>query len=173
MNNLKEVFQHPTIVCQHQLDIFEFELFAIELSNRLCLDIEMYNYTSSNSYIKTIINNKAKGIKTLKEKRSILIPEIKYELKLDEISLMIYNDFIEITFDNNLDYFHLKQLNDQHKLVNIGFFSNFLNQLKLLEIDEVYFGVFIEFDLDKNLNYSWKNVHSEISKKNNFFKLTL
>ncbi|WP_341966263.1 hypothetical protein [Flavobacterium psychrophilum] len=54
MNKFEDTFQHPFIVCKHELDISNFEDFAIFLSNRLGLNIEMHNSDNSNSYIKTI-----------------------------------------------------------------------------------------------------------------------
>ena len=170
MNKFEDTFQHPFIVCKHELDISNFEDFAIFLSNRLGINIEMHNSDNSNSYIKTIgIDGIAETLK-LKEKKSSLIPEIRYELRSDDVVLIIYNDFIEIVFELTIDYFHLLELNKKEELKKIELFKTLFKQLQLLGIDEIHFVVFDEFELGDNLKYYWKNVYQTMLKCENYFK---
>lgn len=173
MNKFEDTFQHPFIVCKHQLNISNFEDFAIFLSNRLGINIEMHNSDNSNSYIKTIgIDGIAETLK-LKEKKSSLISEIRYELRSDDVVLIIYSDFIEIVFELTIDYFHLLELNKKEELKKIELFKTLFNQLKSLGIEEVHFGVFDEFEKDEGFTYCWKNIYRIMSKYENYFKVAI
>uniref|UniRef100_UPI0031391201 hypothetical protein n=1 Tax=Flavobacterium psychrophilum TaxID=96345 RepID=UPI0031391201 len=109
----------------------------------------------------------------LKEKKSSMIPEIRYELRSNDIVLIIYGDFIEIVFELTLDYFHLLELNKKNELKEIELFKTFFNQLKSLGIDEVHFGIFAEFEKDEGFTYCWKNIYRIMSKYDNYFKLEI
>lgn len=173
MNNLKESYQHPTISCEHQLDVSDFETFAIYLSNKLQMNIEMKYHNRSLEKDKIIEFSDSFENAILIDKFDSLIPETKFKLQLKDVTLVIYNDFIEFNFGFILDYFHLFQLHEENKLKSISFFKNLFNQLKLLGVNELHFGIFNEFKLGENLNYSWKNVLSEMSIKTNYFKIVI
>jgi hypothetical protein len=173
MNNPQQTYQHPTIACKHKLDVSNFEKFAIYLSNKMQMKIEMKYHRRSIEKDKVIecIDSIEKA--NLIDKFESLIPETKFQLQLKDVTLVIYEDFIEFNFGFTLDYFHLFQLHQENKLKSILFFQNLFNQLKSLGVNELHFGVFSDFNLGNNLNYTWKNVFSEMSKKTNYFVLEI
>ncbi|GEM_PF-6543834 len=172
-NNYNETYQHPAISCKHQLDISDFEKFAIYLSNKLQMNIEMKYHRRSLEKDKVIEFFGSIEKAYLIDKFDSLIPETKFQLQLKDVTLVIYKDFVEFNFGFTLDYFHLFQLHQENKLKSIFFFKNLFNQLKSLGVNEVHFGIFSEFNLGKNLNYTWSNVLPEMSKKSNYFVLQI
>jgi hypothetical protein len=169
MNNLEETYQHPAITCKHQFNVADFETFAIELSNRLHLNIEIHYDSSALLQNKTISIDGVTQKGILTETYHSYIPESVCELALKEVKLIIYEDFIEIYIRMTLDYFHLLELNQEKQLNTIEFFKSIFNHLKALEIDQVHFCVFNEFKISENSNYCWRNVKSAILNcKNNF-----
>lgn len=168
MNNLEETYQHPGITCKHELNISDFETFANELSQKLNLNIEMSYHRSSILYNKTFSKDGIKEKAYLEEKNCSLIPETKYEFVQKDFKFIIYEDFIEISIEITLDYFHLIQLYNENQLLKIEPFKTIFNQLKILDINEIHFFVFDEFRIGQNKNYCWENVISAINKCRNF-----
>ena len=164
MNNLEESYQHPGITCKHELNISDFETFANELSQKLNLNVEMRYHKSSILYNKTISKDGITEKAYLEEKYCSFIPEIKYEFIQKDFKFIIYEDFIEISVEITLDYFHLMQLYNENQLLKIEPFMTIFNQLKILDINEIHFFVFDEFRIGQNKNYCWENVISTINK---------
>ena len=173
MINIEETFQHPGIICKHNLNISDFETLAIELSQKLHLNIEMLYDRRSILYDKTISINGITEKGFLRERISLLIPEIKYELVQEEFRFIIYEDFIELHIKIPIDYSHLLLLKNEDQLTKIELFKKIINQLKILGIDKLHFFVFGEFELGKNKNYCWKNVIPAINKCNNHFEIII
>uniref|UniRef100_UPI004049D709 hypothetical protein n=1 Tax=Flavobacterium sp. TaxID=239 RepID=UPI004049D709 len=155
------------------MNISDFETLAIELSEKLHLNIEMLYDRSSILCDKTISINGVTEKGFLRERISLLIPEIKYELVQEEFRLIIYEDFIELHINIPIDYSHLLQLNNEDQLTKIELFKKIINQLKILGIDKLHFFVFGEFELGKNKNYCWKNVIPAINKCNDHFEIII
>ena len=173
MNNMQEIYEHPSISCKHHFDVSDFEKFAIYLSNKLQINIEM-NYHSRSLEKDKVIEFRGSNVKAnLIERFKALIPETKFEFHLKDVKLVIYEDFIEFNFGFTLDYFHLFQLHEENKIEDIVFFKNLFKQLKTLGIRELHIGVFSEFNLGSNVNYSWINVLSELSNKTNYFVIEI
>lgn len=168
MHNLEDDYQHPVIICKHQLDVSYVETFGKILSDRLQLNVEM----SDPFLLKETIYY---GVETKKVQlfvqHSTLISEIRYHLQFDEVLLIIYDDFFEIIFDFTVDYFHLLQLNQRDELKEIAIFKGFFRQLHNLGINELYFGVFDEFEKAENLEYCWNTVYQSLLNSNNHFKI--
>ena len=171
MNTFEDTFQDPVIVCAHNLDVSDFEYFACQLANRLILNIEMQNH--KNSYLKTIYNTSAINKAQLIEKKSSVLPDMRYELVLNDVSLIFYDDFIEISISFDLDYYHLLQLYQKNELKTIFFFNTLFNQLKLLGIEKVHFGIFSEAANGEDFKYCWENIFQDLINNHNHFKLTL
>ena len=173
MNNLEETYQHPGITCKHELNISDFETFANELSQKLNLNVEMRYHRSSILYNKTISKDEITEKAYLEEKYCSFIPEIKYEFIQKDFKFIIYEDFIEISVEITLDYFHLMQLYNENQLLKIELFKVILNQLKILGINEIHFFVFDEFRIGQNKNYCWENVISAINKSDKKFVIEI
>lgn len=171
MDTFEDTFQDPVIVCAHNLDVSDFEYFASQLANRLILNIEMQNH--KNSYLKTIYNSDSIDKVQLIEKKSSVLPVMRYELVLNEVSLIFYDDFIEICITFELDYYHLLPLYQKNELKTIFFFNTLFNQLKLLGIEEVHFGIFSEAANGEDFKYCWENIFQDLVNNHNHFKLTL
>jgi hypothetical protein len=171
MDTFEDAFQHPVIVCAHNLDVSVFEYFASQLANRLILNVEMQNH--KNSYLKTIHNTFAINKAQLIEKKSSVLPAMRYELVLNDVSLIFYDDFIEISISFDLDYYHLLQLYQKNELKTIFFFNTLFNQLKLLGIEEVHFGIFSEAANGEYFKYCWENIFQDLINNHKHFKLTL
>jgi hypothetical protein len=173
MSISKDTFQHPAISCKHQLDLSNIQKLAKDISSRLLLNIEIHYHSSSLLSNETIsIDGISKKVFLIERYRSI-IPKIKLELVQKEFRLIVYEDFIEISLEITIDYFHLLQLNKENQLIKIEPFKTIFNQLKTLKINEVYFCVFEEFKIEENKNYCWKNVNSAINKCSNNFILEI
>ncbi|MDD2986793.1 hypothetical protein [Flavobacterium sp.] len=171
MSKAEPNFEHPLIVCNHKLNLSNFDNFANELSTRLNLTIEMHD--SSYSYLKTITNENEMGTGRLIIRKSLLIPDIRYELNHEEVLYIIYNDFIEIKFDFEVDYFHLKELTEQNKLESIKFFDSFFNLLKSIGVKELHFGIFNEFMKTTSIKYKWDTIFHELKNNHEYFKIIL
>lgn len=171
MDTFEDTFQHPVIVCAHNLDVSDFDSLASQLANRLTLNVEMQNH--KNCDLKTIYNSNAIDKVQLIEKKSSILPDMRYELVLNEVSLIFYDDFIEICITFELDYYHLLKLYQKNELKTIIFFNTLFNQLKLLGIEEVHFGIFVESANGKNFKYCWENIFQNLLSSLNYFKLTL
>lgn len=173
MNNLERTYQHPGITCKHQLEISDIEGFAWNLSSRLLLNIEIHYHSSLLLKNKTIKIDGIHGKAYLIERYRSIIPEIKLELDQKEFRLIFYEDFIEISLEITIDYFHLLQLIKENQLIKIEPFKTIFNQLKALKINEIYFCVFEEFKIEESKNYCWKNVNLAINKCSNNFVLEI
>ena len=171
MDTFEDTFQDPVIVCTHNLNISDFDSFANQLVNGLTLNVEMQNH--KNSYLKTIYNSDAIYKVQLIEKKSSILPDMRYELVLNEVSLIFYDDFIEICISFELDYYHLLQLYQKNELKTIFFFNTLFNQLKLLGIEEVHFGIFSEAANGQDFKYCWGNIFQDLINNHNHFKLIL
>jgi hypothetical protein len=168
MNKFEDTYQHPLIVCKHELDLSDIETLGELLSKQLKLTIEIDDKLF---FKKRIYNPIVKGEARLIALKSSLIPEKRFHIQLDEIVLFIYTDFIEIKFDIPLDYFHLSELNSRNELLEIELLKIFFGQLKSIGIDEVHFGIFSEFEKDEGFTYCWKDIYRIISKHENYFTL--
>lgn len=166
-------FQHPLIVCNHSLDISDFENLGKQLSELLTSNVNMIYSEKSNTFDKIIIYQDSTNTVSFSESYSLLISEMKFYLKFKEFKFIIYADFFEIKFDINMDYFHLKQLNEQENLLKIRYFEMFFNALSSLDIQEVYIGVFKEFKKPPNTIYCWEIVEHGIQKNANYFKIEI
>ncbi|MFN8326206.1 MAG: hypothetical protein U0T80_10775 [Flavobacteriaceae bacterium] len=170
MNKFEDTYQHPLIVCKHELDLSDSENLGEFLSKQLKLTIEIDDKLF---FKKRIYNAIGTGEARLVSVKSTLIPEKRFHLQLDEIVLFIHTDFIEIKFDIPLDYFHLSELKSRNELLEIDLLKNFFGQLKSIGIDEVHFGIFSEFEKDEGFTYCWKNIYRIMSKYDNYFKLEI
>ena len=171
MNKFKDTYQHPLIVCQHNLNIKNIEKLGKNLSTFLKLNIEIDDKKSSIN--KSINNPTGNGYARLILMKSLILPEKKFHLQLNEKVLFIFVNFIEIKFDITLDYFHLLELNEKKELKKIVLIETFFNQLKSLGIDEVHFGVFAEFEKDEDFTYCWNNIYRILFKYDNYFKVEI
>ena len=171
MSKFEGTYQHPLIVCKHNLNIKSIEKLGEDLSNLLNFNIEIDDKKSSIN--KVIHNPIGNGNARLIKMQSLILPEKKFHLQLDEIVLFIFGDFLEIKFDITLDYFHLLHLNERNELKKIELLETFFKQLKLLGIDEVHFSIFAEFEKDEGFTYCWKNIYRIMSKYDNYFKLEI
>lgn len=171
MDTFEDTFQDPVIVCAHNLNISNFDSFANQLANSLILNTEMRNH--KNSYLKTIYYKSVINKAQLIEKKSSVLPDMRYELVLKDVSLIFYDDFIEISISFDLDYFHLLQLYQKNELKKIILFNTLFNQLKLLGIEEVHFGIFAESANGEDFKYCWKNIFQDLSNSHNHFQLAL
>jgi hypothetical protein len=170
MNKFEDTYQHPLIVCKHDLDLLDIETLGEFLSKQMKLTIEIDDKVFLK---KRIYNAIGTGEASLIAVKSLLISEKRYDLILDGIQLFIYVDFIEVQFDITLDYFHLSDLNKRNELNEIDLFKTFFIQIKSIGIDEVHFGVFDEFEKDEGFTYCWNNIYRIISKYDNYFKLKI
>lgn len=170
MNKFEDSYQHPLIVCKHELDLSDIETLGEFLSKQMKLTIEIDDKVF---FKKRIYNAIGTGEARLIAVKSLLISEKRYDLILNGIILFIYIDFIEIKFSMPLDYFHLYDLNKRKELKEIDVFKTFFNQLKSVGIDEVHFGIFSEFEKDEGFTYCWKNIYRIMSKYDNYFKLKI
>lgn len=170
MNKFEDTYQHPLIVCKHELDLSDIENLGEFLSKQMKLSIEIDDKLF---FKKRIYNAIGTGEARLIAVKSLLISEKRYNLQIEEIVLFIHVDFIEIKFNFTLDYFHLSDLNKRNELKKIDLFKTFFNQLKSLGIDEVHFGIFAEFEKDEGFTYCWNNIYRIMSKYDNYFKLEI
>jgi hypothetical protein len=173
MNNQELSYLHPSIISKHDLDVADFENFAIELSIKLQLNIEMKYHRSSLETDNIIKFNDTVEKANLFEMYQSFIPENKFNLELDKVILVFYEDFIEFNFGFTLDYFHLFQLHQENKLKSILYFRNLFNQLKSLGINEIYLSVFKEFNMPSNSVYKWENVLNVVTSNENYFILEI
>jgi hypothetical protein len=173
MNNLEETYQHPAISSTHQLDLSDFEGLATYLSQQLHLTIEMCFDRSSILYNKIIHFQDGFEKCRLIERKSSLIPELKFELVQNDFRFIIYEDFIEVTVSITIDYFHILQLHQENLLLKIEPFQTIFNQLKTLGIPTIYFCVFKEFTLLEKENYCWKNVLPATKRCSSNFELEI
>jgi hypothetical protein len=170
MNKFEDTYQHPLIVCKHELDLSDIETLGEFLSKQMKSSIEIDDKVF---FKKRIYNAIGIGEARLIAVKSLLISEKRYDLILNGILLFIYVDFIEIKFNITLDYFHLSDLNKLNELIEIDIFKTFFNQLKSIGIDEVHFGIFAEFEKDEGFTYSWNNIYRILSKYDNYFKVEI
>ena len=171
MNKFEGTYQHPLIVCKHELDFSDIEILGQQLSKQLKLTIEI---DDNLFFKKRIYNPIGSGNEArLTAVKSLLIPEMQFNLHLDEVTLFIFTDFIEIKFDIPLDYFHLSELNNRKDLLEIELLKTFFSQLKAIGINEVHFGIFAEFEKDEDFTYCWKKIYRILSKYENYFKLAI
>lgn len=166
MNN----FKHPFIVCRHRLKIKNLEQFAKGLALKLNLKVTA---EFEDRFKITYQNPKPEGSLTIIERKSRLIPQMKYELRFNDFKIIIYEDFFEIVFNFEIDFFHILDLHQKNQLKEIAFFKDFFNLLSLISIQEIYIGVFEEFGKDKKIKYTWRTVFTELSQTSQTFKVQL
>ena len=102
------------------------------------------------------------------QKNFNLIPQLKYQLNLDDFKLIIYEDFIEILFLFDVDYIHLYDLSKKDELKKIDTFYRTFAILNILGVIEIFLGVFDEFGKGKEIKHKWKNVLKEITALHHF-----
>ena len=163
-------FKHPFIVCRHRLKIKNLEQLAKEFALKLNLKVTA---EFEDRFKITYENPKPEGSLTIIERKSRLIPQMKYELRFSDFKIIIYEDFFEIVFKFEIDFFHILDLHQKNQLKEVAFFKDFFNLLSLISISEIYIGVFEEFGKDKKIKYTWRNVFRELSKISQTFKVQL
>lgn len=158
-------FQHPFIVCNHKLKLSSLEQLASQLALKANLTVLIekedgfkITFEPSNS----IYNTKLKITSTT------MIPQLKYELLLDDFKLFLYSDFIEILITFKVDYYHLLDLHKRNELTGFDFFQDFFGLLHTFGAKEIYFAIFEEFGNGKKFKYKWKNVLKEIMTHHHF-----
>lgn len=163
-------FKHPFIVCRHRLKIKNLEQLAKELALKLNLKVTA---EFEDRFKITYENPKSEGSLTIIELKSRLIPQMKYELRFNDFKIIIYEDFFEIVFKLEIDFFHILDLHQKNQLKEVVFFKEIFNTLSLISVSEIYIGIFEEFGKEKNIKYTWRNVFRELSKKSQTFKVQL
>lgn len=163
-------FKHPFIICCHRLKIKNFEQFAKELALKLNLKVTA---EFEDRFKITYKNPKPEGSLTIIERKSGLIPQIKYELRFNDFKIIIYEDFFEIVFKFEIDFFHILDLHQNNQLKEVAFLKEIFKLLLSLDISEIYIGIFEEFRKGKKIKYTWKNVFRELSKTSQTFKVQL
>lgn len=163
-------FKHPFIVCRHRLKIKNFEQLAKELALKLNLKVTA---EFEDRFKITYENSKPEGSLTIIDRKSRLIPQMKYELRFNDFKIIIYEDLFEIVFNLEIDFFHILYLHQKNQLKEVALFKDFFKLLLSLGISEIYIGVFEEFGKDKKIKYTWKNVFRELSKTSQTFKVQL
>ena len=158
-------FKHPFIVGSHKLKLSNMELLARELAIKLNLAIQIEDKDGLKI---TFGNEKATFINKLKPRNTFLIPELKYEFLIENFKLFMYDDFIEIKINFQVDYYNLLDMHERKKLKDLEFFQDFFKILTLLGCTEIYIGIFEEFSKGKKINYKWRNVLKEVSNTTNF-----
>ena len=146
-------FKHPFIVCRHRLKIKDIEQLAKELALKLNLKVTA---EFEDRFKITYENPRSEGFVTIIERKSGLIPQIRYELRFNDFRIIIYEDFFEIVFNFEIDFFHILDLYHKNQLKEITFFKDFFNLLSLLGISEIYIGIFKEFGKGKKIKYTWR-----------------
>ena len=162
-------FQHPIIVCTHNLNFSSLEELARQLAIESKLTIQIENEDGLKI---TFEPPKPIFSSELKINRLSIIPELKYKLFTANYKLYLFAEFIEIKFTIDIDYYHLLDLYKRDEIQEFKFFQNFFDLLKTFGATEIYFGIFEEFNDKLPLIYKWKHVTEKISRSN-YFKLTL
>ena len=158
-------FQHPIILCPYKLKFSSPELFGRHLALKSQLTLQVEN---EDGFKINFEHPKATYKTKLKFSSTSNIPQLKYELLLDDFKLFFYEDFIEILFKLKVDYYHLQDLYKRDDLQEIEFLKVLFELLKTLGVKEIYFGIFEEFGNGKQFKYKWKNVLREISGLTHF-----
>lgn len=161
-------FKHPFIVCRHRLKIKNLEQLAKELALKLNLKVTV---EFEDRFKITYENPKPEGSLTIIEKKSRLIPQMKYELRFNDFKIIIYEDFFEIVLEFETDFFHLLDIHKRNQLKEVDVIKEFLELLFKLAISEIYIGILDEFGKDKKIEYTWRNILREFSKHSNTFKV--
>ena len=158
-------FKHPIIVGAHKLKLSNLEQLAKDFAIKLNAKIEIESIDEL-----TITFESKKPIYTgqLIQKNFNLIPQLKYQLNLEEFKLIIYEDFVEILFLFDVDYFHLYDLSKKDELKKIDTFLRTFAILNILGVIEICIGVFDEFGNGKKIKYKWKNILKEIITHQHF-----
>jgi hypothetical protein len=163
-------FKHPFVVCRHRIKIKNLEQLAKELALKLNLKVTA---EFEDRFKITYEAPTSKGLARIMERKSRLIPQLKYELHLNDFKIIIYEDFFEIVFKFEIDFFHILGLHQKKQLKEVSFFKEIFNLLSLICISEIYIGIFEEFGKDKKIKYTWKNVFRELSKTSQTFIVQL
>ena len=158
-------FKHPIIVGAHKLKLSNLEQLAKDLALKLNAKIEI---ESKEELIITFKTKNPIYTGQLIQKNFNLIPQLKYQLNLDEFKLIIYEDFIEILFLFDVDYFHLYDLSKKDELKKIDTFHRTFAILNILGVIEIFIGVFDEFGKGKEIKHKSKNVLKEITALHHF-----
>lgn len=166
-------FEHPLIVCEHDLDTSDIEILGYLLAAKLKRNIEVCYGKNSILKDKMINYENSNRELILRESNSLIIPEMKYILKFDDVSFFIYDGFFEIKFDFELDYHYLKILKDENQLLNTNYLMCFFEDLKSLQIKELHFSIFKEFKKERNEEFCWEVVSRAIKASEYNFMLPL
>lgn len=158
-------FKHPFIVGAHKLKLTNLEQLAKDLAIKLNATVEI---ESKEGLIITFESKKPINAGRLIQRNSKFMPQLKYELILEEFKLIIYEDFIEILFLFDVDYFHLYDLSTKDELKKIDTFHRSFAILNILGVKEICIGVFDEFGNGKKIKYKWKNVLKETTSLRHF-----
>lgn len=152
-------FQHPFIVCHHKLKLTSLEQLGRHLAVKSNLTIQIVN---EDGFKITFEPPKSIYSSKLKISSSSSIPQLKFELLLNDFRLIFFEDFIEILMNFKVDYYHLLDLHKRNELKEFMFFVNFFEILNSFGVKEIYIGIFEEFGNGKKFKYKWKNVVKEI-----------
>jgi hypothetical protein len=152
-------FKHPFIVGSHKLKLSNLEQLAKDLALKLNATVKI---ESQEGLIITFESKKPIYKGRLIQRNSKLTPQFKYELILEEFRLNIYEDFIEVLFRFDVDYFHLYDLSIKDELKKIDTFHRCFAILNIFGVKEIYIGAFNEFGKGKKIKYKWKNMLKEI-----------
>ena len=158
-------FKNPFIVGAHKLKLSNLEQLAKDLAIKLNATVEI---ESNEGLIITFESKKPIYTGRLIQKNFNLIPQLKYQLNLEEFKLIIYEDFVEILFLFDVDYFHLYDLSKKDELKKIDTFLRTFAILNILGVIEICIGVFDEFGNGKKIKYKWKNILKEIITHQHF-----
>lgn len=161
-------FTTPFIVCRHRIKLKNLEQFAKELSLQL-------NFKVTAEFLDrfkiTYENPKPEGFVTIIERKSKLIPQIKYELRFNDFKIICFEDFFEIVVYFDIDYFHLRDIHAKNQLKEVAVFSEIFHFLSVMGISELHIGILEEFGKQKKIKYTWRNVYKELSNTSQSFKV--
>ena len=163
-------FPHPFIFCRHRLKVKNFEQLAKELAVKLNLKLTAeYHSRFKITYENPNYSNEARLI----EKKSNLIPQLKYHLIINDFTAFVYKDFFEILVNFDVNYYQLLVLHKKDEMKRIDFLINLFQLLHLLGVSEIYVGIFNEFGKDKKIKYACRNVFEKISSLPQHFKVEI
>jgi hypothetical protein len=162
-------FKHPFIICFHKLKLSNLEQLGRALAEKLNSTIQIEN---NEGFKITDESSNFTYCSQLKIASTTIIPQLKYEIRLGDFKLFLFEDFIEIKINFEVDYFHLLDLHKRNGLKKFEFFKEFFKILNTMGVTYIYFGVFDEFGNGKKVNYKWRNVLKEVSNTTHF-KLSL
>ena len=161
-------FKHPFIVCRHPLKAKNLEQFAKELALKLNFKVTAEFH---DRFKITYENPKSEGFVSIIERKSCLIPQIKYELRFADFKIICYEDYFEIVVYFDIDYFHLRDIHTKNQLKDVAVFVEIFHFLLVMGISEIHVGILEEFGKGKKIKYMWRNVYKELSNTSQTFKV--